>query len=217
MIRRVLRKIKRTLTRADSKSRPGAQREPVVSIPDEEMAVMRDVYAEASVILEYGSGGSTVLAAGLEGKTVFSVESDREWHLGVAEWFSANPSTANLVLHYADIGPTGAWGTPTDTNSWAKFSGYPLSIWQRDDFKQPDVVLIDGRFRTACFLTIAYLSEKPVTVLWDDYTGRPEYHVVEQIAKPVAIHGRMARFDLKPMTMERQNLPFVVEQFARIR
>ena len=36
-------------------------------------------YIKAKVILEYGSGGSTVLASEMPGKTIYSVESSRVW------------------------------------------------------------------------------------------------------------------------------------------
>ncbi|MCC7319559.1 MAG: hypothetical protein IT542_01125 [Rubellimicrobium sp.] len=196
---------------------PGAGAAPVLSFPPEEEAALRAVYGAAQVILEYGSGGSTVLAAGLAGRQVFSVESDAAWHQGMQAWFAAHPPLADLVLHHADIGPTGPWGAPAGIEAWARFHSYPLSVWERADFTPPDTVLIDGRFRTACFLAVALMTVRPVTVLWDDYRDRPEYHVVERLAQPVAMHGRMARFDLTPMTMAGRDLPMIVEQFTRIR
>ena len=52
---------------------------PRLTLPPEAAVALADAYADAGVILEYGSGGSTVLAAGMAGRTVFSVESDAAW------------------------------------------------------------------------------------------------------------------------------------------
>ena len=58
----------------------------------------------------------------------------------------------------------------------------------------PDVVLIDGRFRVACFL-YALIHTKPGTVIiFDDYADRPEYHVVEEVISPVEVDQRQAKF-----------------------
>ena len=51
---------------------------PTLTLPEAEAALITAAYDKAEVILEYGSGGSTVLAADL-GKKVVAVESDRDW------------------------------------------------------------------------------------------------------------------------------------------
>ena len=70
---------------------------PVITLPPEEEAAVRSYYAQAQVILEYGSGGSTVIAAELPSKTIFSVESDVKWLGGMKSYFAANPP-ASLPL-----------------------------------------------------------------------------------------------------------------------
>lgn len=184
-------------------------------MPEEGAAAVRAMYEGAEVILEYGAGGTTAIAAALPGKTIYSVESDRDWLDGMADWFEAHPPAARVILHHADIGETGKWGAPVGHAAWARFHHYPLSVWDRSDFRHPDAVLIDGRFRAACFLTVLFRITRPVTLLWDDYADRPAYHEVERLVRPVAMHGRMARFDLNPMTMPGADLPWVVEQFTR--
>jgi hypothetical protein len=76
-------------------------------------------------------------------------------------------------------------------------------------------VLIDGRFRAACFLTVLLRIERPVAVYWDDYASRPAYHDVERYARPAEVVGRMARFDLSPMTMPPRDLTCVMDVFTR--
>jgi hypothetical protein len=152
-------------------------------------------YEAAEVILEYGSGGSTVLAAQL-GKTVTSVESDRDW----AERLAHHVATISdkVQVHWADIGPTGPWGVPMKLREFSKFHGYALSVWDRPDFAQPDLVLIDGRFRAACLVAVMLRATRPVTVLFDDYAKRGYYHGVEKLARKEEVAGRMARFTVTP-------------------
>lgn len=161
----------------------------------EEGALVRKYYAAAETILEYGSGGSTVLAAEL-GRSVVSVESDRDW----ADRLSARlaPLSDRARVHWADIGPTGAWGMPTNPRDARKFHGYPLSVWDRPDFVEPDLVLIDGRFRAACLVAVMLRATRPVTVLFDDYPRRRHYHGVERLARKEETAGSMARFTVTP-------------------
>jgi hypothetical protein len=91
-----------------------------LTFPEAEAAFVRAQYQAATVILEYGSGGSTVMAAEL-GKTVVSVESDLDWAERLAEHLA--PISATAVVHHADIGPTGAWGVPMRPAEYAKFVG----------------------------------------------------------------------------------------------
>lgn len=166
-----------------------------LTFPNAEKAFVQEAYAQANVILEYGSGGSTVLAATL-GRTVFSVESDKDW---------ANALSAHLAdisdlakVHFADIGPTGDWGKPKSNAGFANYHKYALSVWDRPDFMEPDLVLIDGRFRPACLVAVMLRAKKPTTVLIDDYDERPYYHAVENLARKEEQIGRMAKFTVTP-------------------
>jgi hypothetical protein len=152
-------------------------------------------YESAATILEYGSGGSTVLAAKL-GKTVFTVESDHDWAERMAHHVAGLSDRAKV--HWADVGPTGPWGVPMKPREFRKFSGYALSVWDRPDFEQPDLVLIDGRFRASCLVAVLLRTKKPVTVLFDDYLKRGYYHGVERLARKEETVGRMARFTVTP-------------------
>lgn len=188
---------------------------PELTMPPEEASVLRAAYNDASTILEYGSGGSTVLAAGMPGKRVLAVESDRRWTARMNAWFAANPPEAELSLHHVDIGPTKEWGMPVDDRAIRRFPDYALSVWDRSDFRHPDVVLIDGRFRVGCLLITAFRITRPVTALFDDYVPRAVYHRVEEMLGPAAIIGRMARFDLVPQAMPMDRLAWIMKYLTR--
>jgi hypothetical protein len=183
---------------------------PVLTLPAAEAAALQEAYAAAQVILEYGSGGSTVMAAGMPGKTVFSVESDRRWLRKMRGWFAENAPAATVRLHWADIGPVRRWGIPKDDSAIRQWPGYPLSVWDRKDFVHPDVVLIDGRFRVGCLLATLLRITRPVTVLFDDYVPRKRYRVAEEFAEPVARIGRMARFEVAPRPLQGPDLLRVI-------
>lgn len=187
---------------------------PVLTLPEVEAEALASAYRDASVILEYGSGGSTVLASDM-GKTVFSVESDAAWLDGMRTWFDQHKPKGRVVLHHANIGPTGKWGAPTGPKSFRNFPGYALSVWDRADFEHPDLVLIDGRFRPACLLATAFRISRPVRVLFDDYAGRPHYHDIETMLRPSRMHGRMAEFQLVPTAVPAERLDWVIAWFLR--
>lgn len=187
---------------------------PVLTLPPAEAEVVADAYGAADVILEYGSGGSTALAHEL-GKTVFSVESDADWLAGMARWFAGKPGADRVRLHHADIGPTGDWGKPRDLRGYRRFPGYALSVWERADFQPPDVVLIDGRFRPSCLLATAFLTRRPVRVLFDDYIDRARYHAVEELFPRHALHGRMAEFHIEPTAIPADRLNWIIGWFLQ--
>ena len=188
---------------------------PELTLPLAEAEAVRAGFAQANVILEYGSGGSTVLAAELPGKVTFSVESDAEWLAKMQAYFTAFEPVSPVHLHFGDIGPTRAWGHPKDEVAFRKWPDYPMSVWALPGFLHPDLVLIDGRFRAACFLTCLFRSSKPMTVLWDDYIDRPFYHRVEELVKPAQIIGRMARFEILPTPLPIDRLAWVIETYLR--
>lgn len=196
-------------------AKPDAFLRPALTLPAAEAAMLREHYQAAAVILEYGSGGSTCEAADLPGKTVFSVESDKGWCDGLGNWFEAHPPAAIVHMHYADVGPTGKWGRPVTEKHWRRFHHYPYSVWDRPDFQHPDVVLVDGRFRAACFLAVLFSITRPITLLFDDYAERPSYHEVEFFAKPVEMQGRLARFYLTPTPIPAAAMPWIFDVFAR--
>lgn len=186
------------------------------TMPEAETALLIDEYKTAKVILEYGSGASTKIASKMLNKRIFSVESDKAWTLALRKEISKSMPSSKVYVHHVDIGNTGQWGRPTDASMWRNYHQYPNSIWDKSFFRQPNVVLIDGRFRTACLMTTLLRTTRPVTVLFDDYVDRPKYRAVERIICPNSIHGRMARFEITPGLVKPEDMGFVIEQYFQI-
>ncbi len=187
---------------------------PELTMPEPEAALLRAAYGCADVILEYGSGGSTVMGAEL-GKTVFSIESDQEWAQMMRQWFTENPAPGAVDIIWSDVGETKEWGHPKTDAEWRRFARYPLEVWGLEEFRQPDVVLVDGRFRQGCALAASFMSAKPVDLYFDDYTRRKHYHVVEEYLGQPEITGRMAHFRVTPQPIPPERLLQVVNLMQR--
>lgn len=137
---------------------------------------------------EFGTGGSTLLAVRAPFDTIVGVESDPDWagkvreEPEVAEALAAGRAS---ILH-ADIGQTGAWGAPVERDKPQKWPNYIAAMWTEWARRQafPDLVLVDGRFRVACALSVALLAaaqrgrEPPLVLLHDVSDRRPNYNRV---------------------------------------
>lgn len=185
------------------------------TMPEEETALVAETYRAGRVILEYGSGGTTRLAAQMPGKLIFSVESDLMWALDLQAELDAAGTASPVTVYHTDIGETAKWGRPilSDTN-WRRFHRFALDIWQEPFFRAPDVVLIDGRLRMACLATVLLYTDRPVTVLFDDYADRAMYHGVERLIAPTRLVGRMARFDVVPDMVKKADMGFLISLFS---
>lgn len=156
----------------------------------------------SSAYLEYGTGGSTYLAA--KHKVKFTaVDCDKFFLASVMMKLKSDGllDKSRQSFRYANIGLTKAWGEPiiigtpgeSRMDAFRRYSDFPQK--KNDDFA-PDLILIDGRFRVACALKV--LRELKNKTRWvmaiDDYIGRPEYRVIEDFAKLETLIGRMAIF-----------------------
>lgn len=165
-------------------------------IPDEGARRLARLLADARCYLEYGTGGTTLLARRLGVESVVAVESDPSWAAAVASRLDKLGLRQGTEIVVPDIGPTGPWGYPATDAGWRRYWRYPLEPWDRcqELGLLPDVVLVDGRFRVACMVATLMRAQPGTVILFDDYRERPDYHVVERFLEPVAYHDRVAEF-----------------------
>ncbi len=168
----------------------------------EALLEFRQLLNQCNFYLEFGSGGSTALAA-LLGKPTFSVECDRFFAASVRTVIGA---MAPVEIIDVSIGITRDWGFPVFTRAtpdrllrWKRYSEAPFQkIEDRGVF--PDFVLVDGRFRRACALQTARHAaamNAPVIIMIDDYLdGRDHYHSVEKFLGAPRKAGRAALFEI---------------------
>lgn len=185
-----------------------------LTLPGPAADMLRAAYAGAEVVLEYGSGGSSFVAMEAGARKLFTVESDAGWAARIADSLATAFPRRAAHVHHVDIGPTADWGRPADTSGFAAYPDYATTVWDRPDFEMPDVVLIDGRFRVACFLTVMLRATRPVTVLFDDYHRRPEYHWIEEFGAPVGRARRMARFEVTPRALPPEAMTRILRAFV---
>ena len=178
-------------------SRKASKIESVPNMEDVGIAIFEKCLQESKCFLEYGSGGSTLMASRLEVGEIISVNSDKECLAAVQSALSSSHSNSKLHSIYVDVGPTGEWSRPIDEKSAHLWPNYCSQVWsyiQERNTLNPDLILVKGRFRPACLLTSMAFAKPGTRILFDDYYDRPQYHIVERHFKPTGGAGRMAEF-----------------------
>lgn len=130
------------------------------------------------IVVEYGSGGSTVSLAAVASK-LFSIECQQLWCAALLERIDIQFWIQNNVLTHAcvDIGPTGPFGYPTMAVSPHTAFAYVNAI-SRFDVENIEVVIVDGRYRVASALnSLSYLSDNGLVIV-HDFVPRQHYYVV---------------------------------------
>jgi hypothetical protein len=146
--------------------------------------------------VEFGSGGSTNLAAQHVKETILSVDSDAAWLEKVAAACAPYPVKPQLVA--ADIGPTGNWGYPTDAGTRGRWPDYHEGPWALPGAGEADLYLVDGRFRVACFAQVILHCGPGAVVGIHDFADRPQYHAVREIAREIATVENLSFFLPRP-------------------
>ncbi|MBX9749809.1 MAG: hypothetical protein K5Q68_09365 [Roseococcus sp.] len=167
-------------------------------------------------LLEYGAGGSTRLAARLGVPRILSVESDLAFGQAVATALRQEEPGCDFELCAPDLGPTGAWGYPTDPTTATRWPLYATRPWERLARRQwvPDLILVDGRFRVACFLASLLQARPGVVILFDDYAGRrKQYGVVERHLPITRMAGRAAVFEV-PQVLDPRRVAMDLAKYA---
>jgi len=161
---------------------------------------------------EYGCGASTVWVAHHTAAKIVSVDSSAEWIAKVE--LETKSHREKLHIDRVDLGEIAAWGYPTTYRYRSRFHDYVASPWRHG--VKPDLVLIDGRFRVACFLHSLLTAEPGSRLIFDDYNNRPHYHLVEEFCPVKEREGRQALF-LVPDQLERPAIVAEGERFLYVR
>ena len=159
------------------------------------LSVFKQLSAQSKCYLEFGSGGSTVyIAKNTNVENIISVDSDEIWVRDITSAISL--SGKNIFIQYCNIGEVGSWGTPKNKGQIGNYWQYMSMPWEcaNKNSLKPDLILVDGRFRVACFLYSLLCAEINTTILFDDYSERPEYFIVEKFCRLEKIEGRMGVF-----------------------
>lgn len=168
---------------------------------EEERALLRSFLLAADCYLEFGAGASTLTALGYC-KIVTTVDSSPTWVRYVSQVASSQPHCALRAIH-ADVGQVMDYGDPVVVT---KNTGRVYSSAADEFIPDANFVLIDGRFRVACFAKLAMLGFRgPIAV--HDYPNRSWYHIIENLGVRIAQAGTLSVFlvthgDLAPPIWE---------------
>lgn len=176
------------------------------------LELFRHLVPQARVYAEYGCGGSTRWALENTDATVITVESSPHWAKDLKRRVPKH--LGRLILMQPDIGIVDWDGRPMTYAKRANFHRYIEGIWAQAT--NPDVILVDGRFRVACFLT-AWLRSRPGTrILFDDFYTVATYHFLAEYMQPISREGRMAFFKVPKFLENRSELVKVRDQFMMV-
>jgi len=155
--------------------------------PTDGWEIFRGAVQDCENYAEYGCGESTLYMNRLNGCNIQVAETDLGWAQNIGA-----RTDERVKIFYIDLGKVRRWGRPVGYENRAAFGSYFAAPFS-EGFS-PDVVLIDGRFRVACFLYALIHTEPGTVIIFDDYVDRPEYHVVEEVIAPVDVDQRQAKF-----------------------
>lgn len=123
---------------------------------------------------------------------IYATDTSSVWLDAVRDQVPTEAS-GRLNLTHVDLGGLKKWGRPSTYTHRDNFPDYGNLMW-RHSAADPDLVLVDGRFRVFCFLTSLRHARPGTHILFDDYMSRPHYHVVEEFAERADRCGRQALF-----------------------
>lgn len=130
--------------------------------------------------VEYGAGGSTILACKSTVKHIFTIEADAEFLIDLV---SKSTDLQEAIVggrmqgEYVNIGPVTDFSIPVDRTMEQLWSNYANHIFDAKFI--PQLVLVDGRFRVASALTaLLVLKENNGLLMFHDFFNRPHYYVI---------------------------------------
>ena len=183
-------------------------RDPLDEYRGDDWVFLRQALAEARVYLEYGVGHSTEFVSKEYCCSVRGIESSEMWCSAVRNRVGALAEVVHI-----DVGETGDWGRPLTYKRRLNFIDY-FEAGFKNGYK-PEAILIDGRFRVACFLTSLIHAAPGSLIVFDDYPYRPHYHVVEEVLEPLRVNHRQAIFE-RPTEVDLDYVTLLRNQFSAV-
>lgn len=157
---------------------------------DGETQIFQEACQEASCVLEYGCGLSSNWVLTNTNAKLISVDNSEYW---LERIFSPHRQSARLTAVYVDTGHTKKWGIPANYEKRENFIKYVEAPWKSDE-RVIDVILIDGRFRIACFIYSLLNARVGAKIIFDDFAQSSKYQVVNEFLAPIKVDARQALF-----------------------
>ncbi len=169
--------------------------EPHPFMPKEERQFLEAQYLNASTILEFGAGGSTLFAIENK-KSIVSVESDKKFFDYLLLHAKKKYALHDAKIILANTGITGRYGMPIffplSPNVVEKGLSYVLTGYSQFVNRTPDLIFVDGRWRVACCLYSIISRFSSSRLLLDDFESDRSYaHMIDKYFT-IDMHGRIA-------------------------
>ena len=158
---------------------------------------------------EYGVGASTRWVLENTKSKIISVDTDEKWINSI----DFCDKGSRVKLNWINLGDLGNWGRPKSYVYRDRFIDYISNVWNFNE--KADVILIDGRFRVACFLYSLINAKINSLIIFDDYNNRPYYHIIEEVVPIYKICGRQAVFRV-PENINRSLAENILNKFLYV-
>jgi hypothetical protein len=169
----------------------------------DEYSLFNKITDKKKVILEYGSGGSTIQFIKRR-KKIYTVESNADFYrymksIGMVKKAIGKSAFLKLI----DLGNTDTWGRPASLERTENWHQYYTEVWKDiiQNENKVDVILIDGRFRICCCAySILQLYEnnwKGTIFMIHDFWNREEYKVLLNFLDEIESQLRLGVFSVK--------------------
>jgi hypothetical protein len=156
----------------------------IESLFDGDDELFKSYLQDCDFYFEYGVGASTSWVLDNSNANIIAVDTNKEW----IDYVNINVYSSRAKLIWINLGELTNWGRPNSYKYKDSFIDYVSGVWKFE--KKADVVLIDGRFRVACFFYSLLHSKTGSIIIFDDYFNRPFYHVIEEV---VSLHKKCGR------------------------
>ena len=164
---------------------------------------------KCNIYFEYGVGASTRWVLENTKSKIISVDTDEKW----IKTIDVSNKCSRVKLNWINLGDLGNWGRPKSYEYREQFIDYISNVWSFNE--KADVILIDGRFRVACFLYSLINAKINSIIIFDDYNNRPYYHIIEEVVPVYKICGRQAVFRV-PKNMNRSLAENILNKFLYV-
>jgi hypothetical protein len=162
---------------------------------DGDDGLFKAIAPDISTYIEYGCGKSTEWMYRNTQARIFSVDTSRQWANAIMRLaLQSEGDLDRLNVNWVDVGPVADWGLPLSFAQRDRFKDYTDWPWLMSP--NADLVMIDGRFRVCCFLTSLKNAPVGTKILFDDYSDRPFYYLVEEFLPIIERCGRQALFEV---------------------
>ena len=162
-----------------------------------------------NLYFEYGVGASTNWVLENTQSNIISVDTDKKW----IDTIHVSNKSSRIKLNWINLGDVENWGRPKSYDYRGNFIEYISNVWNFN--QKADVVLIDGRFRVACFLYSIINAKTNSIIIFDDYNNRPHYHIIEEVVPIYEICGRQAIFKV-PNHINRTLANIILNKFIYV-